>query len=70
MMQKKALTPFQLVMRNLPHLTEDEKVTVAKTLAAEYGVQMYTPADAERVVQLRVKQELAKRSANLFIPGR
>ncbi len=60
MLQKKALSPFELVMRNLPHCNLDEKVAVAKYLALQCGVQMYTPGDAAKLIAAGVQAELKK----------
>lgn len=57
MIQHGKLTPFELVMRNLKHCSQDEKYAVAKYLAMECGVQMYTPGDAEKVVQQRLREQ-------------
>lgn len=58
-MQKK-LTRLEIVLRQVKQLTLDEKVVLAKHLAMEQGVRMYTPGDVEIIVQ----RELAKRLEN------
>lgn len=59
-MMQKRLTHFELALSHVKHLTYDEKVALAKYLAMQDGIRMYTPADVEVIVQ----REIAKRQAN------
>lgn len=73
MIQRDKLKPFDMIIRQVKHLTYDEKVTLAKYLALTEGIQMYTPADAkaiiEREVKVRVEQELRAQTSRILIPG-
>lgn len=59
-MMQKRLTHLELALSHVKHLTYDEKVVLAKHLAMEEGVRMYTPGD----VEILIKREIARRQAN------
>lgn len=59
-MMQKNLSRLEIILKQVKYLSNDEKVVLAKHLAMEQGVRMYTPGDVEIIVQ----RELAKRLEN------